>query len=513
MQVATFAAIDIGSYDVTLEIFEIIKKTGIHSIDTIRHRLELGKDTYAHGKIGPEMVEELCKILQDFVRIMEGYQVDAHRAIATSALREAENNLFILGKIRQMTGLNVEILSNSEQRFLSYKAIASIESRFNKMIEKGTAIVDVDGGSTQISLFDKDALVTTQNIRMGNLRIREKLQPVISETTHYERLVEELIQNELYSFKKMYLKDRRIENIVLNGDFFTEIVFRNTEDKASRTLSRQEFQQWYQKVVGQSATELAVKLDVPIEYASLLRPSAIIYHRLVEEMDASLIWTPGTHLGRGLAYEYAEGKKLLRWLIILKMISLWPPDNIGKRYAVNRPHIQNMDMTSAEIFDALKKVHGCGPRERLLLRIAVMLHDVGKYISLNYVADSSYNIIMSNEIIGLSHAEREMVALIARYNTTRLPQYDVLVQESSLNERQYLIVAELTAIIRYTNALDRSHLQKIQSVKAVLKDQKLILNLVVNQDYTLEQGLIADKEEFFNEVFSIQPVLKVKRQM
>ena len=43
--------------------------------------------------------------------------------------------------------------------------------------------------------------------------------------------------------------------------------------------------------------------------------------------------------------------------------------------------------------------------------------------------------------------------------------------------------------------------------------QKLILNLVVNQDYTLEQGLIADKEEFFNEVFSIQPVLKVKRQM
>lgn len=142
-----------------------------------------------------------------------------------------------------------------------------------------------------------------------------------------------------------------------------------------------------------------------------------------------------------------------------------------------------------------------------------MLHDVGKYISLNYVADSSYNIIMSNEIIGLSHAEREMVALIARYNTTRLPQYDVLVQESSLNERQYLIVAELTAIIRYTNALDRSHLQKIQSVKAVLKDQKLILNLVVNQDYTLEQGLISDKEEFFNEVFSIQPVLKVKRQM
>ena len=513
MQIATFAAIDIGTYDVTLEIFEISKKAGIHSIDTVRRRLELGKDAYACGKIGPEMVEELCKVLQDFVRIMEGYRVDGHKAIATSALREAENNLFILGKIRQLTGLQVEILSNSEQRFLSYKAIASIESRFNKMIEKGTAIVDVDGGSTQVSLFDKEALVTTQNIRMGNLRIRERLQSVSSETTHYEQLIEELIQNELYSFKKMYLKDRKIDNSVLNGDFFTEIVFRNTEDKASRTLSRQEFQDWYQTIVGHSPSELAVKLDVPIEYASLLLPSAIIYHRLVEEMDASLIWTPGTHLARGLAYEYAEEKKLMKVAHDFENDIIMAARNIGKRYAVHRPHLQNMDMTATAIFDAMKKVHGCGPRERLLLRIAVMLHDVGKYISLNYVAESTYNIIMSNEIIGLSHTEREMVALIARYNTSWFPQYEVLVRESSINERQYLIVAELTAILRYANALDRSHMQKIQSMKAALKDQKLMLNLNVNRDFTLEQGLITDKEEFFNEVFSIRPVLKVKRQM
>ena len=133
---------------------------------------------------------------------------------------------------------------------------------------------------------------------------------MIGETTHYERLVEELIQNRIYSFRKMYLKDRKIENIVLNGDFITETVFRGTVDRENRTLTREEFQNWYQTVVGYSPTELAVKLDVPIEYASLLRPSAIIYHRLVEEMDASMIWTPGTHLARGLAYEYAESKKL-----------------------------------------------------------------------------------------------------------------------------------------------------------------------------------------------------------
>src|SRR5699024_8245804 len=150
----------------------------------------------------------------------------------------------------------VEILSNSEQRFLGYKAIASMETSFNKMIEKGTAIVDLDGGSIQISLFDKDALVTTQNIRMGNLRIRERLSGLENETTHYERLIEELIQNEIVSFKKMYLKDRKIENIMLIGDFFTDSVFANAQEKNSRTISRESFQRWYQNIVGQSAAEL-----------------------------------------------------------------------------------------------------------------------------------------------------------------------------------------------------------------------------------------------------------------
>lgn len=187
--------------------------------------------------------------------------------------------------------------------------------------------------------------------------------------------------------------------------------------------------------------------------------------------------------------------------------------NIGKRYAVNRPHVQNLEMTALAMFDATKKMHGMKERERLLLQMAVMLHDVGKYISFNNVADSSYNIIMSNEIIGLSHIEREMVALIARYNTVTLPSYDELVMESSLSAEQYLTVSELTAIVRLANALDRSHLQKIQAIRATLKERELQLSLTVNRDFTLEQGLCQEKLDFFNEVFSIQPVIKLKRQM
>lgn len=90
-----------------------------------------------------------------------------------------------LGRIFLRTGIRLEILSNSEQRFLGYKSIASNEEKFQDIIEQGTAIVDVGGGSIQISLFDKENLVTTQNIRLGTLRLRERLTDVAERTVHY----------------------------------------------------------------------------------------------------------------------------------------------------------------------------------------------------------------------------------------------------------------------------------------------------------------------------------------
>lgn len=86
--------------------------------------------------------------------------------------------------------------------------------------------MDVGGGSTQISLFDKDTLVTTQNLRIGSLRIRERLRNLMKETTHYDQLIAEYIRNELIVFERLYLKDRNIKNVILLGDFLQDIIFR-----------------------------------------------------------------------------------------------------------------------------------------------------------------------------------------------------------------------------------------------------------------------------------------------
>ena len=159
-----FGAIDVGSHEIELKIFELSKKNGIRQVDDIIHLIDLGTDTYNDGRISFAHVAEIKRILLDFKRVMDSYGVTEYRAYGTSAFRDMENSTLVLRQIEQETGIHVGILANSEQRFLDYKSIASKGEAFNRVIEKGTAIVDVGGGSIQISLFAKDRLVLTQNL-------------------------------------------------------------------------------------------------------------------------------------------------------------------------------------------------------------------------------------------------------------------------------------------------------------------------------------------------------------
>ena len=509
MAVLTFAAIDIGSYNVAMEIFEISKKQGLKSLDYVDQRMELGRETYAQGRISNNMVKKLCDVLNDFKRIMKEYQVADYRVCATSPLREAENAEIVLGKILQNTGMKVEVLSNSEQRFLGYKSIACTEADFPKIIAKGTAVLDIGGGSIQISLFDKDNLITTQNIKLGNLRIRERLMSLENSTLHYETLVEEFIQNEIVSFKKIHLKDRKIENVILMGDYIPDILVNYVGEQ--RVIKKEQFMDLYQKIISRSPIELAMYLNIPLENASLLLPTAIIYRRFMDEFGADTIWAPGTQLTDGMAYDYAEKMKLIKSTHNFNNDIVMAAKNIGKRYGVSKPHVQSVEKIALAIFDGMKKFPGLGSRERLLLQCAVYLHDCGKYVSLADAADCNYQIVMATEIIGISHMEREMIAQIVRFNTLPMESYDVLSETLDLGIDEYLTVNKLTAILRLANAMDRSHLQKVEQIRASLHDDKLVLNIVSNKDYALEQGLLGEKIDFFEDVFGIRPVLKVKR--
>mgnify|MGYP002511650162 CR=1 FL=1 len=508
----TFAVIDVGSYELSMKIFEFSTKTGMKEIDHIRHRIDLGNDTFTTGKISYEKVDELCHVLREFAQIMKGYRVEGYKAYGTSAIRETENTLIILDQIRQRTGIVVEVLSNSEQRFLDYKSIALKGEDFGKIIEKGTAIVDIGGGSIQISLFDKDTLVATQNLRLGVLRLQEHLDRMNAKPSKSEVLLEEMIQSQLAVFKKMYLKDRTIENIIVVDDYVSSLVRRQLASSQNPGyVDSASYHMFMDYMRSHTRQEAAVHFGVAEESIPLIFISATMLKCMVRLMEAKLIWAPGVTLCDGIAYEYAEKNKILVSKHDFEQDIVACARNISKRFMGSRRRGETLEHICVTIFDSMRRVHGLGKRERLLLRIAALLHDCGKYISMVNLGECSYQIVIATEIIGLSHRERGIVANVVKYNHQEFDYYKTLGMAATMDQESYLTIAKLTAILRVANALDRSHKQKFRDFKTTLKEDQLILTVNTAEDITLERGLFAAKAGFFEEVFSVHPVIKQKK--
>ena len=100
MSIKTFSSIYIGSFEVTMKIFEISSKKKLREIDYIRSRLDLGKEAYKHDNksIGYECVDELCDMLSEFRTIMNGYKVDSYEIYASSFFDSVSNKMFVLDR-------------------------------------------------------------------------------------------------------------------------------------------------------------------------------------------------------------------------------------------------------------------------------------------------------------------------------------------------------------------------------------------------------------------------------
>ncbi|MBE5829777.1 MAG: HD domain-containing protein [Butyrivibrio sp.] len=510
-----FAAIDVGSYEMALKIFELSDKRGVKELDHVRHRMDLGSETYATGKIGSRHVEEMMRILTEFRQIMKTYGATHYKAYGTSAIRETRDIVVLQELIRQRTHIQIDVLSNSEQRFLDYKSIALKNEQFQEVIKRPTAIIDIGGGSIQISLFEKDALIATQNLKTGVLRLHAIMQTVHATRNRYFELISELVGSQLAVFSKMYLKDRKVENLIIIDDYVSPVVRKlKASPDMEGFISSAEYNGILEKASDINTASVAKKLDLPEENIPFLYVSGILIKCILDLTKAENIWAPGVTLCDGIAYEYAEKKNFIKAPHDFEHDIISCAQNISKRYMGSKSRRETLWKIASEIFDNTKKIHGLSKRERLLLQVATMLHDCGKYISMINLGDCSFNIIMSTEIIGLSHKERAIVANVVRYNHEPFDHFGEGSQYlEGMSFEDYLVVAKLTAIIRVANSLDRTHKQKFRDVKVTVKDRELIINIDTRDDITLEKGLFTNRAQFFEEVFGIKPVIKQKKMI
>ena len=504
-----FAVIRVGSLEQELSIYEIGGKKEFRRIDRIINRLPVGRETFELGRISYESMERLFDVLNGFAEIMKTYKVNAYKAYATSAFREAENSKIVTDRIKVRTGITVDVVSNSQQRFLNYKAIAvKPDLNFSEIIKDSTAIIDSGYGGIQISLFDKNKLVSTENLPLAAVKIAEMVEELPISGKLITEEIREITDGELISYKRLYAKNNTISNLVGIGES-TNYLFRGagSVNDGVLILDAGDVLAKCDEYIMMGINNLEEMLKINRSIANALLVSSVIYKRIIELFEAKRVIIPGSGFCDGAAAEYAEKNKLVKFKHDFEEDIVAASGNIAKRYKCDTEHSRLVEDYALKIYDSMKKIGGFSKRDRLILRIAAMLHSCGKFINIKNASLCGYNIILSTEIIGLSHSERELAANVVRYNTS---EFDYNMTEDG---DKLIRTAKLTAVLRIANALDRGHRNKPENLRVAVneKEKKLVISASSKADMTLEKMEVERKADFFEEIFGYRPVLKSKK--
>ena len=184
---------------------------------------------------------------------------------------------------------------------------------------------------------------------------------------------------------------------------------------------------------------------------------------------------------------------------------------IADRYMVEEKHREIVLIYARQLFDRLKKIHHLNKRDRLLLGVSALVHDVGGFINSQKHYQYSEEILEGIDFHGLSTSEQRMIAAIARYHSAETPD-NALRTVQDFSPQQRLRIAKLAALLRLADALDDSRLQKISKLTVSIANDRITIIGQTIVDLQLEIYVFAQKAKFFETVFGLPVMLKRQRR-
>ncbi len=506
------AVIDIGSLTARLKIYEVGSKGAPKEIETVRMFTSLGTRSYMAGIIEAEQLDEICDCLRSFDLKCKEYRITRVLCVATSALRDARNRDVIIEQIRIRTGFRIEVIDNSMERFYQNMAVRERMPEFKNIIKEGTMILDIGASSLQATVYDKSDFIFSQNMVLGSLRICEMLSDLQAKTTHYEDVLQEFIAQDLDDYHAVEPKGIVYKSLVAFGGelgFMKRLL--NLTPNENAVLTKADFLRVYDYLRKNSPQDLSLNDHIPTNIAPLLLPSAMIIKNMLEYTGVDTVYLPQASLSDGIIYNHCykySGYKL----------SSKPDDdliraarNVAKRYKSDKKHIEFVEKTAMDIFDASSKITGLTDRDKLLLRISAILHECGKYVHARAHNDAAYALIKYTDLIGLNSDELDTIALIVRFYPRQNPYESSSYQ--NLAPYKKVLVSKLTAMLRIADALDSSHKQKSDNITVQLNPESLHISCKSEADMSFEMWSFEHRSGLFEEVIGIKPELRVRRTL
>jgi exopolyphosphatase/guanosine-5'-triphosphate,3'-diphosphate pyrophosphatase len=499
------AAIDVGSNAMRFLAAEFIAPAHYSVLEQTRTPVRLGHDVFLTGRLTDAAMNAAIDALLSYQQRMRTTDIDRYRAVATSAVRDADNGEAFVERARADAGIEIEMITGAEEVRLVHQAV---RHRIG-LGEDRWILVDLGGGSVEVSLVDDRDVHWSVSHGMGSVRLLEELQVAGDEPGRFRRRLEEYAS----TLKVPAVgRSRRAGFIATGGNIeaLAKMADATTDERGVSRLPLDSLRKLIEQLARLSFHQRVTELGLREDRADVILPAATVYEQLCEQAGFDTIHVPYVGLKDGiiidLVDDYARHEPHVErqeQIVMNGAIAL------GRRFRFDAAHGRHVARLALSIFDQLQDVHGLSRDDRRVLIAAAALHDVGLFINYRKHHKHSLYIISQSDLPGLAPDEILMAANVARYHRKGepAPHHEAYM---ALSDSQRSRVRKLAAIARIADALDREHLQTVRELRIAVGDGIATLEPLGDGDLLLEKWAVQRKVAFFERVFGMR--VKVREQ-
>jgi exopolyphosphatase / guanosine-5'-triphosphate,3'-diphosphate pyrophosphatase len=496
------AALDLGTNSFHMVVAKVLD-SGYEVIAREKDTVRLGHGGGDMKELSADAIERgiasLCRMQR--VAAVHGAPI---RAVATSAVREAENADVFLKRARREAKIDVEVISGLEEARLIYLGALHAVPAFDQRL----ILVDIGGGSTEVLVGERGETLAARSFKLGAVRLTDRFFPagaassksvdqcrsyVRSILTTFEREVEE------FGFELAIASSGTAETIA-------RMVHASSDETSLHTFNRYEFSVTDLRAVIESLIKRKTSEDrrslsgLDHTRADIIVAGALVLEGVADTYDIKRFVFSDGALREGVLLDTIarlHGGALRH----LRDVSRSSIRALAERCDDDLRHSAHVATLALQLFDATQAVHGLADDAREYLEAGALLANVGLVISHSKHHLHTYYVVRNSELTGLTDAEIEIIAQVARYHRKSAPKASHR-EFAQLSGDDQQLVRVLSGILRVAIGLDRSHDGRVQSLTAQMHGDRLVVEAIARRgkEISLELYTASERSGLLEEV-------------
>ncbi len=495
----------VGSNEVSMKISQKSRNL-IKTIENLKFNLNLGRDTFVDGSITFENINKICSILKGFLKVTAEYKIDINdiEAVGTTAIREALNKDYVLDQISIETGLNLKVIDDSTEKLYNFQLI---DYYANEEMKNSSLLVNIGSGNVAILHYENGKTAHFDTVRFGALRLSEVLGHMRS---NFNAIIDDFLGNFIKSLH--YLNNCKAKYFIASGHEVQMIskICGTPFSQQFSTIDLKKFHETYKFVTEKSMEKISDTYDLSLEKVEILIAQVAMFHKILTESNAKIFLVTNIDTIDAFTMNKLYNQMFEKIIKHFNKNNLEAVRLISTKFMISRTHTDCVERFALKIFDKMKKIHGMGLVEKKLLSTAAILHDIGKFVNYNNHELHSYNLIKGLDISNLNYDELEIVANISLYHGKNTPSFNDE-NYKKLPSKTRVLVSKLTAILRIADSLDKCEDGKVSDIELKIVENSIIITAICNETMELERWTFNTKSKFFENVFGLKPIIKLKR--